>query len=372
MRPKILAFYLPQFHRVPENDEWWGEGFTDWVAARQAAPLFPGHYQPRIPDKDNYYDLLDKETMEWQAGLAKKAGIYGFCMYHYWFGDKMLLEKPAENLLKFKDIDINYCFSWANQTWVSTWSKLTGGNAWYDVKRNSEKGNGILMEQKYGTREEWKRHFEYLLPFFKDKRYIKKDNKPIFIIYVPSAVPDFPEMADYWKELAVLNGFGGMHLIATNCIGWRRRKFDAALRYEPGYTCDKEAKKIHSAVEKIRERIRMKALSRHIYMPAFYSYDRVWKLILERNLSENVYPGAFVDFDMTPRKGRKASIFYGASPGKFYKYFNQLYKNCEEKGCEYIFVTAWNEWGEGAYLEPDKRYGVRYLESIRKIVKEKS
>jgi len=153
-------------------------------------------------------------------------------MYHYWFGDKMLLEKPAQNLLKWQDININYCFSWANQSWIASWSKLKNGNAWFDsdTERFAD-DNGMLLEQKYGTHEEWKRHFEYLLPFFKDRRYIKKDNKPVFIIYVPDAVPRLKDFEKYLKDLAVLNGFNGIYFIGTNCNDWRRRGLDAALQY---------------------------------------------------------------------------------------------------------------------------------------------
>lgn len=368
--PKVIAFYLPQFHRIPENDNWWGEGFTEWTAVRQASPLFPGHCQPRVPAYDNYYNLLDKNTMRWQADLARKAGIYGFCMYHYWFGDKVLLEKPAENLLGWKDININYCFSWANQSWIASWSKLKNGNAWIESNtRYDTDDSGLLLEQKYGTHEEWKRHFEYLLPFFKDKRYIKKDNKPIFIIYVPDAVPRLRDLEKYWKELAVSNGFNGIYFIGTNCDGWRNIGLDAAVRYEPVYTRCFEAGKAHSVMGKVREGIRERIAEYNIYFPVFYHYDRIWKLIIKRDFERRVYPGAFVDLDISPRKGKKAVIFLGASPRKFYKYFGQLYKKCYKKHCEYIFITAWNEWGEGAYLEPDKKYGVQYLKCIRKVLK---
>lgn len=175
MQPKVIAFYLPQFHRIPENDKWWGKGFTDWVSSKNARPLFPGHNQPRIPAHENYYNLLDKETICWQAELARKAGVYGFCIYHYWFGNhKQLLEKPAENLLQWKDIDINYCFSWVNESWIYSWSKYKGG-AWLytNVKGNAE-ARGLLVKQEYGDENEWKRHFEYLLPFLKTIDILKK------------------------------------------------------------------------------------------------------------------------------------------------------------------------------------------------------
>ena len=178
---KLLAYYLPQFHRVPENDNWWGEGFTEWTAAKKAKALFKGHYQPHEPWNDNYYNLLEKETMQWQAKLMHQYGIDGMCFYHYWFGEgEKILEKPAENLLKWIDIDMPFCFSWANQSWVQSWSKLKGFS-WLSGQKEESSGNesSVIFQQKYGREEEWKVHFQYLLPFLKDKRYIQYDGKPL-------------------------------------------------------------------------------------------------------------------------------------------------------------------------------------------------
>jgi len=165
---KVVALYLPQFHTIPENDTWWGEGFTEWVNIKKAIPLFENHHQPRMPLQDNYYNLADPDVMRWQASIAKEHGVYGFCFYHYWFDGKLLLQKPIENFLENKDIDIHFCISWANEHWTDQWV--------------SEKWN-VLIEQRYGERDEWKVHFDYLLPYFKDDRYIKVDEKPVFVIY---------------------------------------------------------------------------------------------------------------------------------------------------------------------------------------------
>ena len=173
---KILAKYLPQFHRTRENDAWWGEGFTEWTAVKKAAPLFEGHDQPRVPKDENYYDLLQKETMLWQASLMEKYGIDGMCIYHYWFKDgRQVLEKPAENLLRWKEVPMPFCFCWANETWARSWSKIQNKNHWSDIyeQKKSNGSSGILLDQKYGREPEWKAHFEYLLPFFRDERYIK-------------------------------------------------------------------------------------------------------------------------------------------------------------------------------------------------------
>lgn len=371
MNPKVIAFYLPQFHKVAENEEWWGEGFTDWVSAKNAKPLYPGHYQPRIPAHDNYYDLLDKSAMEWQAKLAKKAGVYGFCMYHYWFGNgKQILEKPAENLLKWKDIDINYCFSWANESWIASWSKFTG-NAWTnDMKLDKKKNkNGMLLEQTYGNEEEWKAHFMYLLPFFRDERYIKKDGKPVFVIYKPDNITKLKKMTACWNEWAIENGFRGIYVIGTNCKYEKYNGLDAMLMYEPNYTqyMDLESE---SWAEKLWQRIQRECLKRNIKIMLLLNYARIWQRIVNRKSQKNIYPGGYVDFDTSPRKGKMGRITYNASPRKFYRYFTKLYRKTKEEKKEFLFLTAWNEWGEGAYLEPDKKYGVAYLNIIRRVIKE--
>ena len=165
--------YLPQFHEVEENNEWWGNGYTEWTAVKKATPLFHGHKQPKAPFNDNYYNLLDKQTMITQAKLAEEYGIDGFCFYHYYFKNgRKILEKPAENLLKWKDINMPYCFCWANETWARTWSNISGANAWGSKFENKKQkaGSGILLEQRYGQEKEWEEHLEYLIPFFKDEK----------------------------------------------------------------------------------------------------------------------------------------------------------------------------------------------------------
>lgn len=367
MKPKTITFYLPQFHTIPENDEWWGDGFTDWISTKNAKPLFPGHYQPKLPAHDYYYNLLDKKAMSWQAQLAKKAGIYGFCIYHYWFGDdKQLLEKPAENLLKWQDIDINYCFSWANESWVCSWSNLMG-NAWVNTGEGKRNKNhrGMLVEQKYGDKKEWKKHFEYLLPFFKDERYIKKDKRPVFIIYNPKQIQCIKEMIEYWNALAVGQGIPGIYFIGTNCPDWKKNKMNAGLLYEPAFTLRENERYIASRARKRREFWRKV----NILIPYIYSYDKVWNRILSRQIRKGMYLGGFVNYDDSPRRGRNGSVVQRMSPRKFGKYFSQLYEKAWKRGDDYLFLTAWNEWGEGAYLEPDSKYGIRCLQEIRNITK---
>ena len=192
---KIIAFYLPQFHAIPENDKWWGKGFTEWINVKKATPLFNGHYQPRVPLNKNYYNLLDGGTMAWQVELAKHYGIYGFCFYHYWFNGHLLLEKPVENYLNNHELNLPFCICWANEHWTNGWVS---------------KENKILIAQKYGGVAEWKKHFYYLLDFIKDPRYIKLDNKPLVIIYRPELIDSRNEMLDCWQELAINEGLSGL------------------------------------------------------------------------------------------------------------------------------------------------------------------
>ena len=366
---KIIAFYLPQFHAIPENDAWWGEGFTEWNNVKKSKALYKGHIQPEIPLGENYYNLLKPNVQEWQADLAMKFGIYGFCYYHYWFSGKLLLEQPMEKMLKNKNVKIPFCVCWANESWARTWD----GN-------DSE----LLIRQDYtGNFEAWKVHFEYLLPFFKDERYIKHNGKPIMIIYKPQLFSKCGDMMRYWNELAVKNGFDGIYW------GYQHRSafdsdlkdspFDFGIEFEPFYT----VKQIESEKEKKYERFGYlgkcakklsflawrigKRMTKH---PIIFDYDDVWDHILRRQPARrNICPGAFTAWDNTPRRGRKGTVFRGATPEKFESYFTKQYNRAENVyNSEYLFINAWNEWAEGAHLEPDEYNGYGYLEGIKKAL----
>ncbi len=224
---KIMVMYLPQYHRIKENDEWWEPGYTEWTAVKRAQPLYQNHIQPKIPLNDNYYDLSDTKasTWKWQAYLANKYGIYGFCIYHYWFETgSQLLEKPMEILLEHPEIDIRYCVCWANETWTRTW---------YDLNEQ------ILKKQKYGNISDWKDHFNYLLKFFRDKRYIKIDNKPMIHIHRTFEIKKMAEMREVWETLAQINGFSGIYIVSGNTfekIDNRAELFDAYYNFEPSFT----------------------------------------------------------------------------------------------------------------------------------------
>jgi hypothetical protein len=353
-RLHLVAYYLPQFHKIPENDEWWGTGFTEWTNTTKSKPLFRSHYQPREPLDNNYYNLIDPRTLKWQAELAVRYGIYGFCMYHYWFNGKQLLEKPAEILLGNKDIDIAYCFSWANESWVRSWDG---------------KGSEILIQQEYGDQNDWLSHFEYLLPFFRDSRYIKIDNKPVFLIYRAQDFPLLDDCIAYWDALCKQNGFDGIYFVETLTAFQKEKHFNnssAAVEFEPGYTRSHFAQFYYKRIQGV-----LKFFSQHKIK--FESYDHIWKSILKRRVdpATRTIPGAFVDWDNSARRSKEPTIYFGVHPDKFRNY---LRKQIQRAGTlyrsEFLFINAWNEWAESAYLEPDKRFGFGYLESVMKAINE--
>lgn len=348
---KIISMYLPQFHRVKENDEWWGEGFTEWTAVKSAERIYEEQYQPHVPLNNNYYDLLNKETMKWQADLMKKYGVDGQCFYHYWFKDgRQILEKPAENLLKWKDIDMPYCFCWANETWARTWSKISSKNVWASTFEEKEEinGSGILLEQKYGDEEQWREHFRYMRSFFCDPRYIKVENKPIFLIYKSALIPCLNEMMNKWNEWARQEGFDGIYVIGGNSNSNIEKSLDAVLYHEPQYTVGKRGSKNNGRKTLLR-----------------LEYDEVWKEILNyQSTKKNAVYEGFVGYDDTPRRGKSGSVIDNATPEKFKRYLSELIAKNIANGNELIFINAWNEWGEGMHLEPDEKYGYGFLEAV--------
>ena len=352
---KLISFYLPQFHEIEENNEAWGKGFTEWTNVRKSKPFFPGHDQPRIPYNNNYYDLLDGETMKWQAKLAGKAGLYGFCFYHYWFKGRMVLEKPVKNLLDTKDIIINFCFSWANESWTKTWHGAGGERE-------------ILLAQKYGGMDEWKAHYDYFKDFFGDTRYIKQGGKPILLIYKIRNIPEFNQMFQYWDSLARKDGFPGICILSMN----GGRDFVDKSIWVNG-TVDFEPNRTKTEMHRLQRGgfpSERKCL-RNIWELNSIDYDSINMAMLKKEHGNNEYRTVFVDYDDTPRRGYRGIYTRGASPKKFSQYLKKTMELAEKEGNEFLFINAWNEWGESNYLEPDTRHGYAYLNEIRKITREK-
>lgn len=370
---KPIAIYFPQFHTIPENDKWWGEGFTDWTKVKEGYPLFEGHHQPRVP-QDGYYDLTSKEFIAYQANLAKKHGIYGFAIYHYWFDGKQLLEKPKEIILNNKDIDIPFCLTWANESWARRWEG---------------KDSQILQEQTYEpTKEKWKEHFDYVKQYLIDRRAIKIDGKPVFQIYRPHLVTQVSDMLKYWRELAREEGIGELYFMAVKSFDFPDNKileeFDGVLLFNPHEAVNSKEYKgkrviienlLRHCPEFLVEKMRtMRSKMQTSYV--LHQYSKVFDIVLERNFkykNKDIFNMAFLEWDNTARYKDKATIYHGCTPKTFKDYFTKLLKQESEKHSEekqFVYINAWNEWAEGTYLEPDTDNGYAYLEAVKQAVDE--
>ncbi|SEA10710.1 Glycosyltransferase WbsX [Pseudobutyrivibrio sp. ACV-2] len=317
---------------------------------------------PKIPKDGYYYNLLERETMQWQADLMHKYGVYGMCFYHYYFKDgRKILEKPAENLLQWKDIDMPFCFSWANETWARSWSKMSSKNVWsLENDSNQESSDGILLEQGYGDEEDWASHFEYLLKFFKDDRYIKVGNKPLFLIYKSDEIFCLPEMVELWNKLARKNGFNGIYFISTNV---ESESCDARLNMEPQYSFRRS---YPDRYRKLDDKV-----------AAVIDYSEIVEKSIKiqrqvRNLKKKTYLSAFPGYDDTPRRHKAGIAVINSNPDVFKDYIREIIKQSVDLENEFVFINAWNEWGETMYLEPDEEWGYRFLEAIYEAQNESS
>lgn len=368
MKTKLIAWYLPQYHQIPENDEFWGEGFTDWGTVKKAKPLYKGHHQPRIPFNNNYYDLSIEDNIIWQAKLAKEFGIYGFGIYHYWFNnEKNLLTKPVEIIYNNKEIDINYFLAWDNASWVRSWSAVSG-NAWapvVDNNINKDEHCEILIPYILGNKNDWENHYRHICKYFNDNRYIKIDNKPVFVILQYDEKIDL--MCQFWNELAQKDKFDGIYFIYKNkrWFDWGKNK--KRFNYEPHYNGWMNPTIWERRLNKIKIFFNLPINT------TYYNYDDIWRKIIKnaKNASPNEFLGAFVNYDDSPRRSYKGKIVKGASPYKFKKYLSKLIDISGKQEKDYIFITAWNEWGEGAYLEPDNITQFNYLVALKELLMSK-
>jgi hypothetical protein len=366
---KIFAYYFPQFYTIPENDFHWGEGFTDWVNVRNSKPLFEGHYQPRVPLDNNYYDQSLPSVIANQAKIAKKYGVDGFSFYHYWFDGQLVLGKPAENFLEQKDLDLEFCFTWANETWSKRW---IGDDT------------TIIFQQNHTLNtSDWDEHFDYLYKFFIDARYLKKDNKPVFQIYNPALLDKCSEMFSYWDELAKKKGFSGMYYTGIAVSEHSKEglydSYDAILDFEPRYVYNNSINKDKSIfssnffqrfrnlpepILNLLTKVRHKATRSEKIQ-----YKEITKLINESQkgipTNKTRFYGAFVGWDNTPRYNNRSKIYLGATPKEFSIHIEERLNNMEEDSI--LFINAWNEWSEGAYLEPDEKHGYEYLEALQAV-----
>jgi hypothetical protein len=366
---KPIALYFPQFHSIPENDRWWGKGFTDWVNVRKARPLFRRHNMPRIPLHENYYDLSQRDVIEWQIELARSYGIYGFCQYHYWFDGIHLLDRPTRIFLTSKAFDFPFCLAWANETWSRRW--------------DGKERHVLQLQTHEPSVEKWEQHFQYLIRAWLDDRAIRIDGKPVFLIYRPHKIEDIRNMFDYWQSRARTYGLDGLYFIVLKQYEYpppfHEDHFDGTVHFQPFVAMyGKDAKrKDYWPLPKalIKQHMPTALLSAGASLcaryagPSLWDYEDVWRQIIVDSLSADraTYPGAFVDWDNTPRYRRRATIFRGASPERFEFWFSKLVRLLRMMPDRepYVFINAWNEWAESAYLEPDAQFGYGYLEAVK-------
>lgn len=357
---KVFAIILPQFYQTSYNDKWWGEGYTDWVATRNAKPLFRGHRQPKIP-LNGEYDQSRPETLGWQASLAKKYRVDGFAFYHYYSLGSHLLEKPMEVLLQNPQIDMPFFMYWANEDWRMNWFG------------NSSK---LLWHQEYGKERDWRDHFEYCLPFFLDSRYVKVDNKPVFVTYRPQDLIVFHDMAELWNDLARESGFDGIYFVATSPSFFHEQipevddgQYQALYYREPSYFKSSWNSDFGVKVRRTLDQTILSKVGRQVIMDP-ENYDKVWSYILQEDVrsDKEIFLGAFPSFDNSGRRGYFSQVMVQDGPEKFSKYFSAQYKRGIELGARAVMINAWNEWGEGNYLEPDTCFGYAYLEAVRDAV----
>lgn len=350
-RARVVAFYLPQFHPIRENDEWWGAGFTEWRNVARARPMFRGHDQPRIPADLGFYDLRVPEVRQAQAELAQAHGVEAFCYWHYWFAGARLLERPFTEVLRSKEPDFPFCLGWANQSWTGIWHGLP---------------DKTLIEQTYPGVADYTAHFYAVLPAFSDPRHLLVDGKPLFYVFQPDSLPDARQFTDLWRELAVKSGLKGLYLVGENPASWDARAsgFDASIntRLLPR----REWASWFRPVERFRWE--WKELWRQ---PSIYSYANTCEsFVLERvglrpHVTSHVpiLPG----WDNTPRTGVNGLVLQGSSPELFQRQVRLALRIGNEEPLEHrlVFLKSWNEWAEGNYMEPDLRFGRRYLEALR-------
>ena len=384
-KARIIALYLPQFHPIPENDKWWGPGFTEWTNVAKAKPLFRGHVQPRIPADLGFYDLRLAETREQQAMLAREAGIEGFCYYHYWFGGgRQLLERPFNEVVASGKPDFPFCICWANHTWSNkTWNR-----------KSAMQQDSVLMEQTYPGTEDDIAHFNSLLPAFRDPRYMTVDGKLIFVIYDPLKFINIERFIETWRKLAEKNGLPGFHFVGMtpSTLTLRVAVDGSRQRVMPNL---KSSAKIFKDVLDLgfdsvnsfgKRRGEMlyegkwknlaKTILRHVGLPTGsirYDYERtVCNYFAPEDSRLNVIPSLLPQCDRTPRLSSCDGVYVNATPEKFEKHIRQALELIKDKSPEHriLFLKSWNEWGEGNYVEPDLQWGHGFLDAIHRAVVE--
>ncbi len=348
-RPRLIALYLPQFHPVRENDEWWGAGFTEWTNAARARPLFRGHYQPHIPADLGFYDLRLAETREGQAELARRYGVESFCYYHYWFGGgRRMLQRPFQEVVASGRPDFGFCLCWANETWTGIWHGAP---------------NRILMEQTYPGEEDHRAHFAALLPAFRDPRYTRVNGRPLFAVFKPKQIPNAAETLRLWRRMAEAAGLPGLHFVGVAPeLDWDPAGdgFDAAIwtmpriRGRPWISRREPLRWVRQRLEVWRGR------------PHIFRGEAMLDEALPPGMVGRLYPSIVHAWDNTPRSGRNGVVMVDSSPELYRRYLRKALDFVADNGLEtrIVFLKSWNEWAEGNHLEPDRQDGHAYLKVL--------
>lgn len=350
---RVIAYYLPQFHAIPENDEWWGKDFTEWVSVRNGKPLFPGHQQPVEPGELGYYNLLKPDIRERQAQLAREAGVEGFCYWHYWFGGKQLLEKPLQQVLASGKPDFPFCLGWANESWKA--------KTWLDQQTAPDR---MLIEQTYSPEDD-EVHFAAILPILRDKRYITVDGKPLLMVYRPFDLPDAKAWTTRWQKMAKNAGFNGLYLLGHVAYRWQIDEvlamgFDAVNLVPLGDTKRDPWLALRHLPTLIKH-VRGKS-------PLVYDYAKAIKVFTESVMKrEEVVPTILPGWDHSPRSKNRAFIMQNSTPEAFRKHVEAIKHIVDKKQNQLVMLKSWNEWGEGNYIEPDKRWGRQFLDVLGAI-----
>jgi hypothetical protein len=344
---RLIAYYLPQFHSIRENDGWWGPGFTEWTNVVKSLPHYVGHKQPRLPADFGFYDLSRFDAIRRQAELAKRAGIYGFCIHDYWFSGHKVLERPLQIILENPRLDIKFCLNWANESWSRRWE-------------SSE--SDILLKQRYDEGDDV-RYAESILPAVMDPRYIRVDGRPLIMFYRPRHAPDARGTVNAWRNYFKRKGAGDPYVVMAQVfdeVDPRPYGMDAAAGFPP-----------HGGWALPNERDRLKLLD-YSFRGHIVSYDLLAERMLERTTADyRVFPGVCPDWDNNARKPGRGYGLYGSTPAKYgswLKAASEQIIGAPRSDERIVFINAWNEWAEGAYLEPDQHHGYAYLAETRRVL----
>jgi hypothetical protein len=340
---EVLALYLPQFHPIPENDRWWGTGFTEWTNVARARPLFRGHVQPHLPADLGFYDLRIADVRESQAELAGRHGVTGFCYWHYWFAGRLLLQRPFEEVLASGSPDFPFCLAWANQSWSGIWHGAPGK---------------VLIEQTYPGVDDDLAHFAYLRRAFEDRRYITVGGRPVFFVYQPAGLPQPARFVEQWQKMAHDAGLGGLYLVATlgesNYRSHVEDGFDAAVHYAFPFR--------RTLAARVREHMLARGITKG---PRHYPYPAI-PADPPPGLGGRIFPSVYPNWDNTPRLGRRGVVATGATPERFGAHVRRAIDraNLNPADEQVLVIKSWNEWAEGNYLEPDAEFGMGRLEAL--------